>query len=866
MVLVDLHGAAASADLARLRQHWWLNKHRINSYNPDKQTPLHLACINGHADVVQFLVEKKCKLNPCDKLNKSPLMKAVEHQHKDCAAILLEHGANHDHRDVNGNTALHFAVMVSSKSLVELLLEHGADINAKNKFGYTPLTLAVTENCEEMVKFLLQKGADVNAQDNIYRSPLTVATVSGNKKTMQLLLHHGAVLPESDMGLYLCQAFTKMVQNDVIANERIGSSCYETAPVIPLETPVLAESRNVPKEEAAEKEYNGPAASKSKVSVQSITVQPYRGDYKAEGAEKKEEKLSLCNPETDPKGPEKMQASVGLPAANSSRLDARPAAVERSKGVLPAAAAEVKKEDSDSSWGSEPSTEVLDELATTVLLPAGRMFPEPSVAKESIKGASQAAGAAKEKDSDSLCNPKHLSDLREKVINPVLQPAGKCRRVGVRSAAEERGKGVLQPAGGSVKKEDTDSPWDSETDPKGPEKMQASVGLPAANSNRLDARPAAVECSKGVLPAAAAEVKKEDSDSSWGSEPFSKIVEEVFASKWRPAADHKGMGVRPGATECSKGVLQPAGRAGDDDSSWDSETDSEGEGVVLATVQLPAANSSRLDACSAAVERGKGVWKQAWREVKNEDRVLQPAGGEAKQEDNDFPWDSETDSEGRKKVLADVQLPAADQNRVGVSSAAVELSKAARAEQKEHLISSSENKLPTFQGEDLQLQVDSSTQTDSEQDKQPLAGQKLDKILKKNSLEGAPLGTVKTNSRREQKLLLEKLEKCKTRLKDLKELLNKNDYYAESGKNALKEKKVITILRNMQGRLVESFDSSAAAIPQLEERIQRLQIQMAKLEATIQQQAKTMEIFEAIQQISNLSFPREGVGEIRPCN
>lgn len=35
--------------------------------------------------------------------------------------------------------------------------------------------------------------------------------------------------------------------------------------------------------------------------------------------------------------------------------------------------------------------------------------------------------------------------------------------------------------------------------------------------------------------------------------------------------------------------------------------------------------------------------------------------------------------------------------------------------------------------------------------------------------------------------------------------------------NALKEKKVI-VLRNMQSRLV---DSSAAAIPQLEERIQR---------------------------------------------
>ncbi|NWW16465.1 ANKR7 protein, partial [Falcunculus frontatus] len=132
------------------------------------RTPLHLVCINGHADVVQFLVEKKCKLNPCDKFNQSPLMKAVEHQHGNCAAILLEHGADHDLRGASGNTVLHFAVMGSNKSLVELLLEHGADIDAKNEFGYTPLILAIIENREEMVKFLLQK-ADVNAQDNISR-------------------------------------------------------------------------------------------------------------------------------------------------------------------------------------------------------------------------------------------------------------------------------------------------------------------------------------------------------------------------------------------------------------------------------------------------------------------------------------------------------------------------------------------------------------------------------------------------------------------------------------------------------------------------------------------------------------------------
>ncbi|KAF2982441.1 hypothetical protein EK904_014895 [Melospiza melodia maxima] len=393
---------------------------------------------------------------------------AVEHQHRDCAAILLEHGANHDHRGVNGNTALHFAVRVSSKPLVELLLEYGADIDAKNKWGYTPLTLAITENREEMVKFLLQKGADVNAQDEVFST----------------------------------------------ADEKFGSSCYKTAPVIPLETAALAESCDAPKEEAAKKKDNGPAADQNKVSVCSIRVQSYKGKYKAEGAEKKEDKCSLCNPE-------------------------------------------------------------------------------------------------------------HLSNLRDKAINPVQRPAGKHSRVGMHSLLEKRDKGVLQPAGAAAKKEDTDSPRDP-------------------------------------------------------------------------------------------------------------ETESEGEGKASAAAQLPAANSNRLDACSAAVESGKEVLKQTWREVKKEERVLQPAVGEAKQEYNDSPWDSE--------------------------------------------------------------------------------------------------------------------------LKDLKEPLNKNEYYADSGKNAQKEK-VITILRNMQGILVDSFDSSAATIALLEERIQRLQMQTARLEATIQQQAKTIEVFETIQQsLTSVSY------------
>ncbi|XP_010134679.1 PREDICTED: ankyrin repeat domain-containing protein 7-like [Buceros rhinoceros silvestris] len=42
--------------------HWWKTR-RINGLDAKKQTPLHLACENGHANVIQLLAGKKCQLN-----------------------------------------------------------------------------------------------------------------------------------------------------------------------------------------------------------------------------------------------------------------------------------------------------------------------------------------------------------------------------------------------------------------------------------------------------------------------------------------------------------------------------------------------------------------------------------------------------------------------------------------------------------------------------------------------------------------------------------------------------------------------------------------------------------------------------------
>ncbi|KAK2544247.1 hypothetical protein Q9966_002248 [Columba livia] len=211
-----LHSAASRGDLARLQGIWWRKRFRINSRDANKQTPLHLACANGHADVVRFLAGKKCKLNPRGMYKKTPLMLAVQHQHKDCVTALLEHGADADRKGAGGNTALHMAALMPSKAMVELLLEHNAQIDARNDLGYTPLAVAIIERREEMVEFLLEKGADVNARDIHQRTPLKIAGYARNTNVVRLLLQHGAVLSHRDEN-----GFTDMAYLDVFTPGRI---------------------------------------------------------------------------------------------------------------------------------------------------------------------------------------------------------------------------------------------------------------------------------------------------------------------------------------------------------------------------------------------------------------------------------------------------------------------------------------------------------------------------------------------------------------------------------------------------------------------------------------------------------------------
>ncbi|XP_073507998.1 ankyrin repeat domain-containing protein 26 isoform X3 [Phyllobates terribilis] len=188
--LSKVHRAASSGDVAKIRQ--LLHKQDVNQVDKENRTPLHLACANGHLDVVKLLVENKAKLNACDNDNRSPVMKAIQCQHEACATVLLEHRADPNVVDINENAALHLAALIPSMPIAVQLLEHGANINAINKDGCTPLILAITENHQEMVELLVKEGADLNLWDNNGRTPLMIAASNGHISLVKYLLQNNA--------------------------------------------------------------------------------------------------------------------------------------------------------------------------------------------------------------------------------------------------------------------------------------------------------------------------------------------------------------------------------------------------------------------------------------------------------------------------------------------------------------------------------------------------------------------------------------------------------------------------------------------------------------------------------------------------
>ncbi|XP_030653488.1 putative ankyrin repeat domain-containing protein 26-like protein [Nomascus leucogenys] len=161
--LGKLHRAASRGEVSKVERILSRGNANLDERDKKKRTALHLACANGHPEVVALLVDRGCQLDVFDNNNRTALLKAVQCQEEECATILLEHGADPDLPDVYGNTTLHYATYSEDIPMTKKLLLHHANIETANKDELTPFLLAVHEEKQQMIEFLRKQKENLTA-------------------------------------------------------------------------------------------------------------------------------------------------------------------------------------------------------------------------------------------------------------------------------------------------------------------------------------------------------------------------------------------------------------------------------------------------------------------------------------------------------------------------------------------------------------------------------------------------------------------------------------------------------------------------------------------------------------------------------
>ncbi|XP_075003937.1 ankyrin repeat and SOCS box protein 3 isoform X3 [Calonectris borealis] len=192
---VPIHEAAAhnSSECLRLLVRAAPSDDYINSKTFEGMCALHLSARHGSLESVRVLLEAGADPNEVTTEATTALFLAVENGHADIVNFLLQHGANvKGPHSWSGWNSLHQASFQGCTEIMKILLEKGASKECKDDFGITPLFVAAQYGKLESLRLLVSHGADVNCQAKDRATPLLIAAQEGHAECVELLLSRGA--------------------------------------------------------------------------------------------------------------------------------------------------------------------------------------------------------------------------------------------------------------------------------------------------------------------------------------------------------------------------------------------------------------------------------------------------------------------------------------------------------------------------------------------------------------------------------------------------------------------------------------------------------------------------------------------------
>jgi ankyrin repeat protein len=197
-----LHEAASSGKLGTVKNFIENRKYNPNGRDPVGATPLYCACKGGHLEVMQYLVDAHhCDDPPLQ--NDETLHLAVLSGKLDTVKFLIEkEGCDPNCRGKNGATLLHSAAIEGHLEIIQYLVsKHHCDPSLRDDKDNATLHLAAENGKLHIVKYLIENWkcrCDDGGQNG--KTPLHFACEKGHLDVVQYLLdvHHcDPMLPDS---------------------------------------------------------------------------------------------------------------------------------------------------------------------------------------------------------------------------------------------------------------------------------------------------------------------------------------------------------------------------------------------------------------------------------------------------------------------------------------------------------------------------------------------------------------------------------------------------------------------------------------------------------------------------------------------
>lgn len=154
----------------------------------DGCTALMFACLAGHRDVAEKLLDAESEINVESESNKdSPLTFACWKGHYDVVELLLQRTANIEHRTKEGFSPLMFAALGGHSKVAHKLLQCDAQVNVPSGSNNDiPLTSACWKGHHNVVKLLLEYSSNLEHRTKDGCTPLMLAA----RYIMRSILHN----------------------------------------------------------------------------------------------------------------------------------------------------------------------------------------------------------------------------------------------------------------------------------------------------------------------------------------------------------------------------------------------------------------------------------------------------------------------------------------------------------------------------------------------------------------------------------------------------------------------------------------------------------------------------------------------------